>query len=275
MPDKVLNKILRFAIVECNPICVAADHPEDCSESSRGVLSVCHAIRAVARPMFYKENVFEVQVFSFDIMAVLPWLEMSSKFISESKKDGVETSSNPKSGDIDVSAKSAVVEIDVDEIPVSLAPSGKKSFDKPSIQVLKLLGISYDHFTKPSGFNLERSALDHFKPLSVRQFEMLDYFMNKLDGIFEEERGYSGGFFIVPKFEPHWDHLVEWLHSFHHGQVPRYSFDESSPEFCRAVHGLFDLVELEKEEGRTWSLFECRLAILRAVLAKGDARWLD
>lgn len=205
------------------------------------------------------------------IKAVLPWLKMTDKFQTDAKKemtDGateqkVETGLKKDEGPdtkmhmaySPASAANVIKEI------IARPKTAKPNFPMPTAEVVKVFGKSYDRFMRIPG-------------IGPKQVDMLDYFMSKLDRTLAKEPALTSGFYIIPKYEPHWGNLVEWLRSFHEGEVARYQ-SEGSADFSFAVSGMFDLVELEKEEGRQWDMFQRRLDGLRGIMGENDEGWLQ
>lgn len=73
IPVQTRKQILRLTIVEDDPIVVDAEHPRGSYEP--GILKVCHQIRNEGRPIFFKENDFELCIHSFGIKGLLLWMK--------------------------------------------------------------------------------------------------------------------------------------------------------------------------------------------------------
>ena len=260
LPADVLKKILRFNLVENAPICVAADHPEESNEGARGILSTCHAIRNLARPIFYRENDFEVQIFECDIKAVMPWLKVYNAFaeqatMQEAKFTGLAqpalkislTSSAPIDGDITM--------------------DGSQYFPAKQYQ------FTTEHKDPPATF---ASSYNRFLAAgaSMRQVEMLHFAMIYATSNSAASPFRPGHLYVVTKFDPHWCNLVEWLKLFHNGEVASYAYSGDNGRADLVLSGVFDLAQVNKDAGRQWSAFEQCLPPLRRILGGYDDRWL-
>jgi len=256
----VLKKILRFALVEKAPICVAADHPEESNEGTRGILSTCHAIRNLARPIFYRENDFEVQIFECDIKAVMPWLKVYNAFVEQATMQEAKFS-----------------ELVWPTSKISLAPSapidGDITMDGSLYFLAKQYQCTTEHKDPPAAFT---NSYNHFLATgaSMRQVEMLHFAILYATSNSATSPLHPGRLYVVTKFDPHWRNLVEWLKLFHAGEVASYAYSGDNGRADGVLSGVFDLAQVNKDVGREWSAFEECLPPLRRILGGYDDRWL-
>ena len=73
----LLVEICRYASVNDAGITVSASNPALCNEPN--LVEACKDIRAVARPVFYRESVFKCSVSMFNVVALQPWVRKREK----------------------------------------------------------------------------------------------------------------------------------------------------------------------------------------------------
>lgn len=83
LPSDVQANIFQKVLINDERILVSAESPEECREP--GLLAVCHGIRQEARLIFYKANEFEICIQSYDVKAVMPWLDKAEAFVDSKR----------------------------------------------------------------------------------------------------------------------------------------------------------------------------------------------
>ncbi|KAK3723671.1 hypothetical protein LTR37_001552 [Vermiconidia calcicola] len=68
LPPTARQKIWQLVLGRPEPIIVSARDSQQCA-----LLLTCRDIRKEARPIFYRENNFELQVYDFNVMVLQPW----------------------------------------------------------------------------------------------------------------------------------------------------------------------------------------------------------
>jgi len=260
LSSDVLKKILRLTLVEKAPICVAADHPEESNEGARGILSTCHAIRDLARPIFYRGNDFEVQIFQCEIKAVMPWLKVYNAFVDQAATKEADTGQcfSPKRG----------------MMPnLSATSDGDMMMDTSSYSPAKKYQLTPEPKDPPAAF---AKSYSHFltNGISVRQVEMLHFAIPYESSSLANSLCRAGRLYVVTKFDPHWRNLVEWLKLFHASEVASYAYSGDNGRADLVLSGVFDLAQVNKDAGREWPAFEECLPPLRRILGGYDDRWL-
>ncbi|KAK3723939.1 hypothetical protein LTR37_001423 [Vermiconidia calcicola] len=73
LPPVARQKIWQLVLRRPERIVVSARNTQQCAEPA--LLLTCRDIRSEALPIFYRENSFELQVYTFDVMVLQPWCE--------------------------------------------------------------------------------------------------------------------------------------------------------------------------------------------------------
>ena len=202
---------------------------------------VCKDIRGDARKIFYAESKFDVHVQDFNVQAVLPWLQIYSRFTDE------------RTTMAEVTSTKSEVEDEFDVSGVKQETEGVEVATSQSSTV-------FEDFPVP---------MNEDGPTT---YQMRQWMQCRGDSV--EQSSIEGKLYWTLHPSASWSNLIDWLERFHSGSMHRYSLGAETAAQYQMINNIFD--HIQSHNGLEWTHLEKGLPSWRKALATAvDARWME